>query len=178
MRTIFLGGIHGAGKTRLAANVERQMGIIRHFSAGALLTSSHVEREATDRDFANSFEGNQHAIIDQLRNRTAPAELVLLDGHFAVFAGSDVIPVPAEYFGLLNPVVLLLLDTSARQAQHQLLLRDGHAPPVALLQALRGRELSNARIVSETLSVPLRILRGRDVHAQAVTLISAVIDEL
>lgn len=176
MRTIFIGGIHGAGKTHLSERLSQELGI-KHYSAGQLLSDRLPKRKGTALRHAETLESDQLFVIQRLRELANPLEYVVLDGHFALATeGAGVVPIPKEYFELLEPVALLLLDTPVNEVRRRLTVRDGHAPLVSLIQELRSQELATAYRVSQELSVPLCVLSGSDAFLQASTFISSAID--
>lgn len=102
---LFIGGIHGVGKTTVAEKLAVDLGVQR-FSAGDLIRGQL--RMANQGKAVLDVDENQDVLVVAVRTRvTGPA---ILDGHFCLIRASlDVRPVPMRTFVELAPVGLLLV---------------------------------------------------------------------
>lgn len=175
MRTVFVGGIHGAGKTTLVRRLSLDLDL-REFSAGRLLREREVTGSGTSKA-SSSFESDQLYVVERLLEITGQREDILLDGHFALsLSDGEVLHIPERFFRRLNPVALLLLDVPVGVARDRLLRRDGKAPPAAFLATLRNEELAAATNVGHSLSLPLCVLRRARSYEEALRFVSDVLE--
>ena len=171
METIFLGGIHGSGKSHLGDWLGQALGIV-HYSAGELLSASTKRRMQAPR----STDENQLLILQQLTELTHPHERIVLDGHFAlVSVDEEVTPVPTHHWIPLSPIALLLVDTPVEVCLRRLEVCEGSKWKIRHLEELRLAELSTAEDVSEALGIPLAIIRPPSEYHQALAHLRATL---
>lgn len=164
METVFLGGIHGTGKSYLGGRISRALGYV-HYSAGELLSTSE---KSTRRGIAGA-EDNQFLILRRLTDLTHPRERIVLDGHFALVSTDDEVKaIPTYHWIPLSPLALLILDTPVEVCQRRLRVRDGAKWNLRLLEMARRAELRNAEDVSKALGIPLAVLQPPNEYHQAL----------
>lgn len=169
METIFLGGIHGSGKSYLGHRLGEALGYV-HYSAGELLSASGKRGMPS----AGRTQENQAVILQQLTKLTRPGQRIVLDGHFTlVSVGGEVTAVPPHHWVPLSPIALLVLDTPVEVCHRRLLVRDGSEWKRELLEESRLAELRHAEDVAEALGLPLAVLRPPSEYLQALAHVSA-----
>lgn len=158
MRLIFVGGIHGAGKTTLCRKLAPVLGA-QHFSAGDLIRMSagtlpNVEKRVAD------VRDNQRLLVDAVVKLRATVPTMLLDGHYSVInASDDVEAIPLEVFRSISPSMLLLISADPVQVSERLEQRDERRYMPSMLTFYAQREEAQARLVSRELEIPLAVLK-------------------
>ena len=157
MRLVFVGGIHGAGKTTLARALSLSLDAT-HYSAGQLLTRRYPDSHGS-RKSVTDVEFNQAEILEWLRGVDPSTDVLFLDGHFSLLGPDrEIIDVPIEAFESLSPQVLFFVDTSLKEIQARLRIRDDEVYSLELLEDLRSASLRHAKEVSKATGAPLKIL--------------------
>jgi len=164
--TIFVGGVHGSGKTTFSKELGRLLGA-SHVTAGGLIREN---ASASDRVTVGiggkavpDVDANQLLLLRGLglyRARIGPSP-VLLDGHFVLLdATGTVTEIPVVVYEAIAPVAVLLVEADARTIHRRLLERDGEAPAAATLAELIVRERAHAEHVCGSLGLPLWNVAG------------------
>lgn len=148
-KIIFVGGIHGVGKSTLCAQVCSRFGI-EHLVAGDLI---RAQRNATPTKAkaVNGVGENQDLLVQALRGVLVGGRTYLLDGHFALLAGDGLIAdIPVDTYQAIAPVGVALVLGDPERIADRLSSRDGKAYDVALLRSLQGRERTNGLRVCDS----------------------------
>jgi adenylate kinase len=164
--TIFLGGVHGAGKTTFSKELARLLQA-SHVTAGGLIREN---ASASDRVTVGvggkavpDVDANQLLLLRGLelyRARIGPGP-VLLDGHFVLLdATGAIVEIPLVVYQAIAPVAVLLVEADAGTINGRLLERDGEAPSMATLTELMVRERAHAEFVSASLGLPFWNVAG------------------
>ena len=158
---VFIGGIHGAGKTTVARDLASLLGV-PHVSAGALIAEAKGQAAPTSKAVVN-VDKNQALLIEGLqvfRDR-AHSGSMLLDGHFTVLnSANEVKIIPVAVFRKIAPVAAILVETADEIVFDRLQARDRQAPPLAVISSLRERERDRGIIVCARLQIPMLTVRG------------------
>lgn len=114
MRTglvIFLGGVHGVGKSTLAA-LCKESGV-EHLRASDLIKQASSEARFDERKRVKDVDGNQGILVRSLNARIAGGGKFLLDGHFTLFnTAGEIEEIPLATFQAIQPVGLgVVVDT-------------------------------------------------------------------
>lgn len=169
MEIVFMGGIHGAGKTYICRELAPLIAA-RHLTAGELIAEA---RSRVPRKEVNDVDANQALLVAAIDGLRAAVPRLLLDGHFCVLtAGGHAMPIDVAVFRRIGPQVLLVLAVSPDDAARRLISRDSEHYPAELLAFLQHEELSHARTVGAALGVPLHILDGSAPLSTAVEFLS------
>ena len=171
---IFVGGVHGAGKTTITRLLADTLGVA-HVTAGTLIQEQHGGSETETIEVISkavtNIQHNQKLLLQALEARwrqdaTTP---ILLDGHFSLFdPDGDVVVIPIEVFTAIRPTAILLVEAKHRTVHHRLLKRDTTAPSLATIVRLAWREREHATNVSASLATPMWILSGDEVPERVV----------
>jgi adenylate kinase len=164
--TIFVGGVHGAGKTTFA----KQLAVLldaSHVTAGGLIRENAGATHTVTVGFGDKavpdVGANQLLLLrglDLYRRRVGP-RLVLLDGHFVLLgANGTIAEIPLAVYRTIGPQAVVLVEAEAAMVRARLVARDGEAPPVATLAELAARERLHAEHVCSQLGVPLLAVAG------------------
>lgn len=151
--TVFIGGVHGVGKTMFLDGVLKPLGFAT-FSASDLIKrhKQMIRKDKTVSDIA----GNQKSLIVESSKEAARHRLYALDGHFTLLSSErEVQPIPIEVFASLNPNCMILLLDSCEQIQMRLMARDGTKWSKALINSFLREEDRQATKVAASLRIPL-----------------------
>lgn len=164
MTVIFVGGVHGVGKSTCCTGVARATGCL-HVTASEIIRRERADAIAASGKLVADVEGNQDLLIRGFRTlqSEAGAASILLDGHFAVRDGQGHIqPVPVEVFSALGIGHFVCLADEPHLIAARIAQRDGSMPDAHDIAELQDAELQNARLVASFLGMPFVLLRGGD----------------
>jgi adenylate kinase len=158
---VFLGGIHGVGKSTLADQCKELR--VEHLRASDLIrkASSDARFDAAKR--VKDVEGNQGILVRAFEQATADGGRFLLDGHFTLFnAVGSIERVPLQTFEALAPQAVGVVIDDAEEISSRLSKRDGRCPDTKVLAQMLDEELSHATIVSKSLDIQLAVIHSGD----------------
>lgn len=152
---IFIGGIHGVGKTTLTQKVALELGG-EHFSAGELIKMFENESNENIKDKrVTNISGNQEVLISAINHFIKENSVCLLDGHFCLLnRDNEVTEVPQEIFLDISPLAIVVLYDSVAEISQKIGKRDNQDYDLDLLSRFQLRELEYSQQIAELLSVP------------------------
>ena len=152
---IFVGGVHGVGKTSLCGEVSK-LGGYRHISASSLICAGQ-EKDSRDKKVEH-IDKNQLTLLRNLESAKEKYSRVLLDGHFTLINGrNDIESIDVRVFEAMNPRELVLVKGSPSEIAGRLKNRDGKEQDISFVKRFQATEEKHAQYVSEQIGVPLRI---------------------
>lgn len=162
MRIIFVGGIHGSGKTTLCQRLASSLGA-PHYSAGDLIRLGGVQQDERKKA-VEDVPLNQRLLLEAVdRIRGSGTGTMLLDGHYTVVEKEDrVCAVAVEIFRALSPAVLLLVEAEPNVVARRLRERDHRTYELALIEKHGRAERAHANHISEMLRIPLMVVSSLD----------------
>jgi adenylate kinase len=171
---VFVGGIHGVGKTYLASRAAPMLGML-HVSASRLIT----EERATENWGADKrvfdIDGNQIALAAAVRRRNSAGQKLLLDGHFVLLdRGGQMTPIDAAVFNTLGLDGALLLETDAQTVVDRLQARGGPRGTLEQVREFMAAERTQAENICNALQIKLAVLSTSSVEEFAATLSTLV----
>ncbi len=150
---IFIGGVHGVGKTYLGAPAAQSLGL-RHATASQLIRE---ERGLQSWDAYKRVEGvaeNQAALIAATRRLHSMGEKLLLDGHFVLRGtNGEINEIESTVFHDLKIGAVLLLHASADVVFERLRARGDQSWTEPELRILAEKEEAHARRVASELGI-------------------------
>ena len=163
---IFLGGVHGVGKTSMCAGVAEKFSL-KVISASAIIRAEREYPFSDSRTAVLNVGGNQGLLVRGVQRLVADAPgRYLLDGHFALrtLAG-DIEEIAADVFKAIGVSgIICLFDDPAAIAQ-RLAARDGGVHDASAISDLQSAELRSAESVSRTLGLRLKVVKAFDARA-------------
>ncbi len=155
---VFVGGIHGVGKTYLGAPAAKHLGI-RHATASQLIREERGLQTWGSDKRVNGIDENQAALISAATRLRAEGQRLLLDGHF-VLRGTDgrFTEVDIQVFRDLRIGAVVLLAADVDVVIGRLRERGDHSWAEHELRELSEYEEARARRVSNELGLPLKYL--------------------
>lgn len=163
---IFLGGVHGVGKTSMCDGVSDQFGL-KVVSASAIIRAEREYPSPDSRTAVSNVGGNQGLLIRGVRRLLAddPGNY-LMDGHFALRTLSGKIEkIDAGVFHSIGVNGLVCLVDDPRAISQRLAARDGEGHDVNEIAQLQEAELGSAESVSRVLGLGLTVVQAFDGHA-------------
>ncbi len=153
-KIIFIGGIHGVGKTLMCKRLEERKPV-SHYSAGQLIMELKDEKlDGTDKT-VKDINGNQDLLISAIEKYVSTDSLALLDGHFCLLnANNEVKRIPIETFRRIAPRAIIVLFDSVENILRRISGRDGVSYDYQLMSYFQDEEINYARYVAKCLNVP------------------------
>lgn len=152
-KIIFVGGVHGVGKTSLCNKVCEVLGIERYSASDLIKKVKNVTFPTNKR--IEGIEENQDSLIVAVDSYMDCKTVCLLDGHFCLLdEHGNVVPVPLSTFSSLSPIAIIVLNDEPSNIYARIQSRDGDASGVDGIAAFQDSEIEYSKLVSESLRVP------------------------
>jgi adenylate kinase len=167
---IFVGGIHGSGKTTFCRELAKRTGL-SHRTVSEIIKEEIIDLQLDMTKRTSNLARNQRALIAWLdRNRNS--KNLILDGHFALLDESqDIYCVDLDVFRAIAPIGVIYLNAPIDVALQRLETRDGKIWSAEVLKQLADAEAHWAKNVAKKLNIPICsatnddiVLAGRFVH--------------
>lgn len=150
---IFVGGVHGIGKTTFCQKLLQRLGV-EHFSASDLIKRINKSEHAVNKH-TNDISGNQEILIEAISTYIPHNSCCLLDGHFCLLDSSGtVINVPRSTFRLLAARAFIVLQDNPQEIAMRIRKRDGDAPAISTIADFQTQELRYSKQVAKLLNTP------------------------
>lgn len=171
-KVIFIGGIHGVGKSSFCKILSEQTGLLS-YSSGELIKSAKADISVNKR--TDDVNNNQNILVDIVSNIESADLNIILDGHFCLINKSDHIErIPLRTFCDLNLQGIIILFEEPKVISDRLLKRDGIKYSFSLLEELQNEELKYAREVGDLLGIEVLCLRSGYGEQEAIEYIRKV----
>lgn len=150
--TIFVGGIHGAGKGTICKEIASIDNLI-HITASQILKWEEISD--SDNKLVKNITSTQSRLIIGLQNLIKKDKKYLLDGHFCLL-NSDGIPsrIDENTFDKINPKVISIVIDDVEKIAQRLEIRDGKIYDIKILNELQQMEIVYAKYLSRKYSIP------------------------
>lgn len=153
---MFIGGIHGVGKSSICYDICRDLNI-QYLSASELLKWNEINEDPKNKKVA-SIPDTQTRLILGLQKAVKKNDYYLLDGHYCLLNSKNkIIRVPLDTFKQINPIRLILILDEVSEIKRRLEARDNRLYDLDLLALLQNEELAYAKELSQALWVDLII---------------------
>ncbi|TNJ36744.1 AAA family ATPase [Prosthecochloris vibrioformis] len=155
---IFVGGIHGVGKTTICRKAFEPLGY--HCVTASSLISAYGCRTDTNKRVDN-VSNNQHALVEQLALEKKRHCRILLDGHFTLInSQEDIEPIDCSVFQKMHLTHLILFKGNPSEIARRLEIRDGREWNPEFISSFQQAEEQHARHVSDSIGIPLQIIEN------------------
>lgn len=152
-KIIFVGGVHGVGKSTFADMIKSQYPMLESLSCSKIIkweNPAHKEVENVG-ETQNTLLSNLPYFIDQDKK-------YILDGHFCLLTERGGIErVPIEVFETMSPSMIVVLEEEPNVICQRLNQRDSHNYSLELITDFQKEEIKYATEVADTLGVPLEV---------------------
>ncbi len=150
---IFVGGIHGVGKTTVCQVIHDEFQI-DHYSASALIANAKREEFGVAKQVAD-IETNQDFLTRVLKDMQIGSRWFLLDGHFCLIdTRSQITRVPEDTFRQLAPRGIITMQDTVNKIKGRLLNRDNFVYDEPFLEQFQDEELRYAVELANMMHIP------------------------
>lgn len=152
-RIIFVGGVHGVGKTTLCNSLCSKFNVIHHSASGLISKLKQVDFSSNKQ--TNDIEGNQNSLITAINDFLDHDKYCLLDGHFCLIdQDGKVSKIPHSTYAAMSPAAIILLHDDPKNIHSRLRERDKEKYNMDLLDSFQEEEISYSRTVASDLEIP------------------------
>jgi len=158
---IFIGGIHGVGKSTICQHICRELNI-EDLSASELLKWKGINEDKKNKK-VKDISNTQNRLIVGLENTIQKDKFYLLDGHYCLLNSlNEIANIPLETFQQINPISLNLILGNISEIKQRLETRDNKPYEYKILEHLQNNELAYSKKIAEVLNIPLHIGKNDD----------------
>jgi len=151
-RSIFVGGIHGVGKSTICSDISTELNIL-HLTASDLIRQYKKESSIQDKDrgkHVGNISKNQDILVSALNNSVVKDDIFILDGHFTILDAQGVVrQVPSSVFSEINPKALFIITEKPEVIQLRLMKRDETVYDLREIGQMQDAELAHAAGVAK-----------------------------
>ncbi|MGJ7489605.1 ATP-binding protein [Variovorax sp. ZT4R33] len=152
--TVFIGGVHGAGKTYVGKPAGERLGL-HYASASQLIREERGRASWGIEKVVSEVESNQKALIAATQRLHVSGKSLLLDGHFVLRIAPDRHePIPIEVFGALRFFAIILVHCPIGILSARLLERGDSSWNQDELIRFSKAEFDHGSKVATTLRIP------------------------
>lgn len=147
---IFIGGIHGVGKSTICQQLSSKYSI-GHLSASGLIKWAVSQEKKVD-----DIDANQDALIRGLESSVDYDKTYLLDGHYCLIdSESRIARIPELTFKKINPKLFVMTTADVEMIYQRLHQRDGAVYPYSIIEQMQREEKEYAKALAHALGKPL-----------------------
>lgn len=173
-KIIFVGGIHGVGKTTLCKKVSEEL-TIKHYSASNLIFNLKSENTIKDKQVSD-VRKNQDDLLSAVNKYFNNKEYYLLDGHFCLLNNKwDITKVPLDTFKDLGIRVIIVLVDDESEVLKRLLSRDAKNYSIDLIKKFQEMEISYAQEIAKCIGVKCKIFNASCDDTEILSFIKAIL---
>ena len=148
---IFIGGIHGVGKTTLCSQISKKYNI-NHLSASQLIKWNSTNKEVKDID------ETQKSLISELNKNIDYTKLNILEGHFVLWnQKNEIKKISFNIFKKINPNKIILIIENSEKIKKNLEKRDKKQYSIKDIEDMQNEEINYAKDVANKLNIELLI---------------------
>ena len=152
---VFVGGIHGVGKSTLCRKALEPCGY--HCVSASALIFRH-QTEAPVRKHVADVSGNQDVLLEQLAIEKEQYPRLVLDGHFTLLGPKRNIElIEVRYFEAMGINRLVLIKGDPMEISERLKSRDGEGAASVFTALFQEKEEEHATFIAEAIGVPLQV---------------------
>lgn len=156
---VFLGGVHGVGKTTFCEMLNSRYKHLKYLSASQLLNWSDPTIKVVE-----NVENNQKVLLQKLQKVVSYDYCYLLDGHFCLYNKNMLLQdIDIHVFEQLNPAFIILIERNVDMIHEQLMKRDKQTFSRDQIIQMMDRERSNAEKISKQFDIPLFIIKNNEI---------------
>lgn len=156
-KPIFIGGIHGVGKTEFCKALSSQLQV-DYVSASDLIRQSGIS-PSNEQKQVEQVTVQQDILLTALNNYRPNSSTFLLDGHFCLLTEKPAVEdIPLATFEGIAPSAVIVLRTDVEIIQQRLKSRSQiELYSLEFITDFQNREVAHASAVCNSLQVPLLI---------------------
>lgn len=162
---LFVGGVHGVGKTTCCRELSAITGI-RHFTASDIIKQERTFTQALSTKRVADVDGNQAALVNGVKRLMVDEgqKQVILDGHFSIVDSSgNINTISKNVFMALAIKGIIILHDDPESIASRLRSRDINMYEGYDVSSHQNIEMEHGRTVAAALSVPISFVRAFDI---------------
>ncbi len=168
---IFIGGIHGVGKTTLCNQILKEIDI-NHYSASALIKRSDKELINDKSKRVVNINKNQDKLIIAIDNYVDKTKAYLLDGHFCLLnSDQKITKVSEKVFKKISPTSIVIVYDNIKNIQYKNNNRDAINYDEKLLDDFQDKESVYSKYIAEKLKIPYMVF---DINTNINTVVNFI----
>lgn len=173
---IFIGGIHGVGKSYFCCQVEAALGV-KAYSSSALIADEKHCIFSNDK-LIPDIDDNQTYLLTAVTRLNETHEAYLLDGHFCLRnAQGKVTRIPQSTFIMLKPKAIVLLTDLPEVITDRRYKRDGIVSNRDDIRIFQNEEVRYAKEIATILMIAIHIVYGEPDIYKAIDFIARMVKE-
>lgn len=161
-KNIFIGGVHGAGKTYLSEILASHLNI-PNFSASSLIKSEN-DLQISNGKIVIHPDRNQQLLESAVIRENKLTPKIIIDGHFCLIGENSIFKVELKTFEHLNISQIFIITLNPAALKSQILRRDNQNFENSFLKKLQQTEISHATLVAKQLNIPINIGHRNDLE--------------
>lgn len=165
MGIVFVGGVHGVGKSTCCQQVAGRAGM-QWLTASALIKAERQSVIAVGSKAVIDPVGNQELLLRGAHNCMRPdQERALLDGHFTLLSvDGEIVAVDIDVFVRLGLERIIVIQGDAAAICSRLRERDGQDWSISKISAHQDAEIDQAHAVATNLRIPILLIDAFDAN--------------
>lgn len=153
-KIIFIGGIHGVGKTSLCEELSNRTGA-HYFSASKLIKRLKKDYCDNKNKAVKDIDGNQELLLTAINQYIDKNLTTLLDGHFCLLSSTyEVARISKKTFDDISPIAIIVLYDSISSISSKIANRDDVKYDVNLLSSFQNEEINYSKNIAGKLKIP------------------------
>ena len=162
---IFVGGVHGVGKSTCCQQVAERTGL-RWLTASVLIKAEMQSAIAVGSKVVVDPIGNQELLLRGVRNcLSSDHGRALLDGHFTVLnVDGEIVAIDIDVFVRLGLERIIVIRDQAAAICNRLRERDGQDWSIYIISVHQDAEISQAHAVATKLRLPVLLIDAFDAN--------------
>ena len=162
-KIIFVGGIHGVGKTSICRAIESKIDIELR-SASVLLRWKELPRGGTQKRVWDINE-TQRLLIEEIDKQLDRSRYYLLDGHLCLLDHQGQSKrIPFSTMTAISPIAICVVTENPLKIAERLSLRDNKFYSTTDLDEMQNEEMQYGIEIAEKLSIPFVSTKSGDIE--------------
>lgn len=160
MEVLFVGGVHGVGKTHACISATKLLEC-EYYTASQLIKEERSEAIAEGGKQVKDVNGNQDLLIKSFlrRKHQSSSPLILLDGHFVLRDSFGKIQrINSDLFEILEVTRFACFYDDPKEISLRIKKRDCISEPEFLIKELQDAEIENAKEIARKLKIDIEVL--------------------
>lgn len=154
---IFVGGIHGVGKTTLCNKVAKSFQI-EHYSSSELISKLNSNKVKENKKVSDVKE-NQNILLEAVNKYLCNNKNYLLDGHFCLINDEgNIEEIPTNIFKALKVKEIIVLIDQPEEIFKKLISRDSRMYSLDFIKNFQEREVSHGKYVAKQMNIDYKII--------------------
>lgn len=173
---IFVGGIHGVGKTTICKKLSDEL-LIDHFSASDLISLLDSQKVKKDKRVEN-IQDNQSVLLEAVEHFLDKNKVCLLDGHFClVNKDYSIQEVPIRIFEMLGIRKIILISDYEKEILDRLKMRDGRDYSLKFIKEFQQKEICYANYIAKHIEAPIKVINISNESVDAIKSIKKFLND-